>query len=468
MTNPETPMNRNDLKLRRPGMFVCAVLTCVVAPPVRSAEAPNDGGGCNGGRHFAEEPATGSTTGTEETGSSSETSEPTTMATTSPGSCGDGAMDDGEGCDDGNKVDEDACPSGAKGQCQAEAKCGDGIVWAGQEECDGEEGCSEGCEWMAECGNNMVEAGEDCDDGNKDDSDACPSGEGACKAKAMCGDGFTQTGVEACDDGNVMDDDDCPSGEGKCVAVASCGDGFVEDGVEACDDGNTADEDECPSSAVGACKAPAKCGDGFVWGEGGETCDDMNKEDLDECSNKCQAPRWVFVTSDGADSGNLGGIMGADTYCQMLATAASLPGTYKAWLTDTDPQTAPLTRFESQGFKGWYRLNTKPALGVAEGWEDLTTPNDGMPAKYLQNAIFIDENGNDVENATVWTNTYPDGTRIPSNPDDMKAVCTNWTSASGTAGPKGTAKADVLGSAWTDDSTLGCNAGARLYCFQTG
>ena len=65
---------------------------------------------------------------------STETGEPTT--TTGGGSCGDGVVDIGEGCDDGNAGEGDGCPSGAVGQCKAEAACGDGVVWAGMEECD--------------------------------------------------------------------------------------------------------------------------------------------------------------------------------------------------------------------------------------------------------------------------------------------------------------------------------------------
>ena len=367
--------------------------------------------------------------------------------------------DEGEECDDGNKVDEDACPSGAKGTCAA-AKCGDGIVYMGVEECDGEEGCAENCEWMAECGNGAVEAGEACDDGNDVDEDACPSGAGGCKAEAKCGDGYLWAEMEGCDDGNEEDGDQCPSGEGACVAVAKCGDGFVEEGVEGCDDKNDVDEDACPSGE-GACMAAASCGDGFVEA-GVEGCDDQNGEDLDECSNKCAAPRWVFVTSQ-VDNGKLGGIVGADAYCQTLADAASLPGAYKAWLTGSDPNSAPAMRFGSEGFAGWYRLRTNPPTGVAEGWGDLTKVNEDMPANYLRAAISVDEKGMDVGDASVWTNTRPDGMQV-----DAISTCTSWTSLSADFdGNTGRATASVVDKLWTNRSFSECNSGARLYCFQT-
>ena len=456
-------MNRITSTSARTGSFgvlACAVITCVVAPPVRGASGASDGGGCNGGRTFAAEEGTGEASTGAESSSSTGGSEATTMMV--EGSCGDGVQDEGEACDDGNGVDEDACPSGAVGTCKA-AKCGDGVVWAGKEDCDGGEGCTAGCEWMAECGNGMVEAGEGCDDGNTEDKDECPSGAGGCVAAAGCGDGFVWAGKEVCDDGNVSDADGCPSGEGGCVAVAGCGDGFVEAGVEGCDDGNGEETDACPSGAEGGCKAVAMCGDGFVEA-GVEGCDDGNGEDLDGCSNACATPRWVFVTSDTGFNGNLGGIAGADAYCQGLASAASLGGTYKAWLTDSDPTSAPAMRFGSEGFAGWYRLNTNPPTGVAEGWADLVGGNRDVPGNYLQNGITINEQGVDVGNGSTWTNTRADGMQQSSD-----LHCKNWTESDDLLkGTIGRVKAGVLDKTWTDYDAAACSFGVRLYCFQTG
>ena len=450
--------DRRSARMTSLGVVACAVLTFVVAPSVRGASGAGDGGGCNGGRGFAADDTTGSSSSGEDASSSSTglSGETTTMVV---GECGDGVRDEGEACDDGNKVDEDACPSGAKGTCAA-AKCGDGIVYMGVEECDGEEGCGENCEWMAECGNGAVEVGEACDDGNDVDEDACPSGAGGCKAEAKCGDGYLWAEMEGCDDGNEEDGDQCPSGEGACVAVAKCGDGFVEEGVEGCDDKNDVDEDACPSGE-GACMAAASCGDGFVEA-GVEGCDDQNGEDLDECSNACAAPRWVFVTSNTGFNGNLGGIAGADASCQALASAASLPGTYKAWLTGSDPNSAPAMRFGSEAFTGWYRLRTNPPTGVAEGWADLTEANQ-MPASYLQSPIVIDENGVDIGNAGVWSNTAPDGSQdVPSE------HCEDWGDIDNEKfGRIGRAKSTVVGGEWTAEDHRSCDGGARLYCFQT-
>jgi len=50
----------------------------------------------------------------------------------------------------------------------------------------------------ASCGNGRVDPGEECDDGNGNDGDACLA---TCR-RARCGDGVVRVGVEECDDGN--------------------------------------------------------------------------------------------------------------------------------------------------------------------------------------------------------------------------------------------------------------------------
>jgi len=45
-------------------------------------------------------------------------------------------------------------------------------------------------------------------------------------------------------------------------------------------------------------------------------------------------PKKVFVSSQ-TYVGNLGGVAGADSLCQGLATAAGLTGTFKAFLSDS-------------------------------------------------------------------------------------------------------------------------------------
>ena len=70
-----------------------------------------------------------------------------------PPLCGNGDLDEGEGCDDGNNTDGDGCDSN----------------------------CT-----LTACGNGVVTSGEECDDGNQSDVDSCLSD---CTV-ARCGDGL--------------------------------------------------------------------------------------------------------------------------------------------------------------------------------------------------------------------------------------------------------------------------------------
>jgi len=172
----------------------------------------------------------------------------------------------------------------------------------------------------------------------------------------------------------------------------------------------------------------------------------------------------VFITSGNGpnNNGNLGGVAGADGYCQGLAVAAKLPGTYKAWLTGADAGSAPAQRFGSTGFTGWYLLPTKPPTPVARGWADLTSPNEDVPGNYLRGAIHVDEKGGDVGDANVWTNTKADGLQ-----QDPATHCSDWSTSSGDLnGWTGRGKSGVLAAFWTSNKLDDCAGGARLYCFQ--
>ena len=140
---------------------------------------------------------------------------------------------------------------------------------------------------------------------------------------AGCGDGLVQAN-EACDDGNLSNTDACLD----TYQPASCGDGFVQDGIEACDDANFANTDACVM-----CNAPT-CGDGFTW-IGMEECDDANATSTDACDTTCKTVihRKVFVSSI-VTTGALDGLYGGDLMCQTLADAASLGGSFQAWLSD--------------------------------------------------------------------------------------------------------------------------------------
>lgn len=93
------------------------------------------------------------------------------------------------------------------------------------------------------CGDGKLDAGEQCDDGDKNaNTSTCTL---ACK-KAVCGDGFVQSGVEECDQGAQN------SNTGTCTLackVGVCGDGLTAPS-EGCDDGNGVEADGCNPNCV--------------------------------------------------------------------------------------------------------------------------------------------------------------------------------------------------------------------------
>lgn len=158
----------------------------------------------------------------------------------------------------------------------------------------------------------------------------------------------------------------------------------------------------------------------------------------------------VFVTSS-LQASNLGGLAGADAICQNRASAAGLPGTYLAWLSNASA--SPSTRF-TQATVPYVLVNGST---VADNWSDLTSGS-------LNHAINITETGGDSTgpNISVWTNTLITGA---ASSVASSGSCDNWTSASNAiAGWVGDSTSTVGG--WTNHSSRPCDPQRRLYCFQ--
>jgi hypothetical protein len=156
-------------------------------------------------------------------------------------------------------------------------------------------------------------------------------------------------------------------------------------------------------------------------------------------------PCIVFVTSLIYPS-DLDGLTGADQECQARAQAASLPGVYKAWLSDgTD---WPSQRFTHSS--GPYRLPN--GTTVAANWADLTDGTLDAPINVTELKITIQA---EIE---VWTSTFSDGTTEPP-----ESTCGQWQ------GESGSARIGLLintDGAWSDATALPCTESHRLYCFQ--
>ncbi len=260
-------------------------------------------------------------------------------------------------------------------------------------------------------------------------------------AGPSCGDGKVEQG-EDCDDGNGNDLDACSN---TCT-VTFCGDGFIQDG-EACDDGKLSPTSPCLPGCV-----LAVCGDGFTLA-GVEQCDDGNPDNQDDCDTKCLfATKTVFVSSKQYN-GVLGGLVGADMYCQKLAAMAGLPGDFKAWLS-TGPD-SPVNRMKPS--KGPYML-VDGTTKIADDWNDLLS--GGLDSPISQTEVgTTPEKGTGCGNANVYTNTKPDGTTGAPYTD-----CGGWTGGMGVSWWGNSSKA---GKEWTDACMAEpCGALASLYCFQ--
>src|SRR5262249_28544146 len=81
-----------------------------------------------------------------------------------------------------------------------------------------------------------------------------------------------------------------------------------------------------PKCAAPAHASPTCAGDGTC----GFACDPGYKTSGASC---VPAPKGIFQSD--SHNGAFGGLAGADTFCQGLATAAGLPGVFKAWLSDS-------------------------------------------------------------------------------------------------------------------------------------
>ncbi len=351
-------------------------------------------------------------------------------------SCGNGEVDNGEECDDGNDDNTDACVS-----CNR-PRCGDGFVQTGIETCDDGDDNSDAWSMAGHCKLDCSGPAPFCGDAScqlPDESiNSCP--QDGCKA--TCGNGVIEPG-EQCDGGgaNTDDcDDDC--------TTPMCGDNITNDAAgEDCDDGNADSTDACVS-----CKTAA-CGDGFVQA-GVEQCDDGDP-DSDDCSDDCEFPRRVFVTSETYKGDllpaidNKTGLALADAHCQALASA-KLSGNFKAWLSDDTG--SPSTRFDTN-FTGAYQLVDGTSI-VSGGWAELTSGN-------LKHAIDRDEQNNVLDEATPWSNTTSDGTKVTMD----EASCMNWTSkllaVSGRVGDS-----SAMDAAWSDAGAIPCSVPLPLYCFE--
>jgi hypothetical protein len=133
-----------------------------------------------------------------------------------------------------------------------------------------------------------------------------------------------------------------------------------------------------------------------------------------------------FVTSTGKGNGaNLGGIEGADAYCNALAkTAGSTHGNWKAYLSTVLPGgDAGVSARERIGKGPWY--NAKGVM-VAKNLEDLHSEHAN-----INKQTALDEKGQPIKGRgeqpnehDILTGSDPDGRFSTAGGD---TTCGNWT-----------------------------------------
>jgi hypothetical protein len=134
-----------------------------------------------------------------------------------------------------------------------------------------------------------------------------------------------------------------------------------------------------------------------------------------------------FVTSTGIGNGaNLGGLAGADNYCQTLAQAAGAGAkTWHAYLSTQAADGKPAVNARDRIGKGPWQ-NSKGVV-IAKDVAELHGGNNLTKQTALTEKGEVNNGRGDTPNRhDVLTGSQPDGTAFPADTD---RTCKNWTSS---------------------------------------
>lgn len=196
------------------------------------------------------------------------------------------------------------------------------------------------------------------------------------------------------------------------------------------------------------------------------------------CATLSGPPTTFFITSTNpAQSGNLGGLAGADAICERLASAAGVGGrNWRAYLSTQAVGGATAVNARDRIGKGPW-TNVKGVV-VARNLAELHgTNNINKETALTETGAVVPARPDPVVWHDIMTGSRPDGTAMPPGRD---ATCSNWTS-SGAGGAMvghhnrdGTNPDPVANVSWNSSHiTPGCDmpslqrvGGAGLfYCF---
>jgi Protein of unknown function (DUF1554) len=243
-----------------------------------------------------------------------------------------------------------------------------------------------------------------------------------------------------------------------CSACASGGDGGTDDGFDVAEGGAAADGGG--GSTADGSTTSSDAGSGADTGSTQGTLDaGIDAPTASGADSSVTGHKTIFVTS-AVYSGNLGGLAGADSDCQALATAAGLGGTYKAWLSDGTTTAAARVTHSSGAYvlvdgtviaSNWSVL----ASGTLQSPIDKTEQN-GAPAAGTASGQAC------FGLACAWTDTNADGTLAQGS-----YSCSNWSSesANDNAVLGETTSTSPYWSSFATSSGI-CELTAPLYCVE--
>lgn len=172
-------------------------------------------------------------------------------------------------------------------------------------------------------------------------------------------------------------------------------------------------------------------------------CELVVTADVSVIADFTATPNRVFVTSTDTD-GAFGGLAGGDAICATRAAAAGLTGTFIAYLSDST--TAAPSRIAAS--RGWVRTDGAP---VADSPGQLLGGSLIFPPR-------LDELGNDLEDAQVYTGTdFGDAT---------VDLCGDWTIGDGSS--SGSINEVKFGADMPGARQRACSFRARLLCVEIG
>ena len=190
-----------------------------------------------------------------------------------------------------------------------------------------------------------------------------------------------------------------------------------------------------------------------------------------------QAPMTFFITSANPGKGaDLGGLAGADAYCQQLAQAVGAGSrTWRAYLSlSPAPGVQPVNARDRIGRGPWHNVK---GVQIAASLDDLhKNPNITKETALTEKGMPVNGFGDTPNIHDILTGTQPDGTAFTIAED---RTCGNWTkSAEGSAivghsDRRGPADTEPMRSWNSSHPTPGCSmdalrrvgGGGLLYCF---